>query len=98
MRYGQMRPTTSALVCPSGAATGREDQPRAGPRRRSRDRQGCLIAPLKRAVGSWNFAEISPQEALGSFNEFRQSVVLRISEGKDLGDIDRFAFYDGTKS
>jgi Family of unknown function (DUF5906) len=58
----------------------------------------AVIAPLKRAVGSWNFAEISPQEALGVFNEFRRSVVLRISEGKDLGDIDRFAFYDGTKT
>ena len=58
----------------------------------------AVIAPLKVAVGTWNFAEVSPQEALGGFNEFRQSVVLRISEGKDLGDIDRFAFYDGTKT
>ncbi len=58
----------------------------------------AVIAPLKVAVGTWNFAEVSPQEALGAFNEFRQSVVLRISEGKDLGDIDRFAFYDGTKT
>ena len=53
---------------------------------------------MKRAVGAWNFHEISPQEALGGFNEFRQSVVLRISEGKDLGGTDRFAFYDGTKT
>jgi Family of unknown function (DUF5906) len=58
----------------------------------------AVIAPLKVAVGSWNFHEISPQEALGSFNEFRQSVVLRISEGKDLGDVDRFAFYEATKT
>ena len=58
----------------------------------------AIAAPLKIAVGHWNFAEISPQEALGTFNEFRQSVVLRISEGKDLGDIDRFAFYDGAKT
>ena len=58
----------------------------------------AVIAPLKHAVGSWNFAEISPQEALGVFNEFRKSVVVRISEGKDLGDLDRFAFYDGTKT
>ena len=35
---------------------------------------------------------------LGSFNEFARSVVLRISEGKDLGDIDRFAFYEATKT
>ena len=58
----------------------------------------AVIAPLKHAVGSWNFAEISPQKALGVFNEFRKSVVVRISEGKDLGDLDRFAFYDGTKT
>ena len=58
----------------------------------------AVIAPLKHAVGSCNFAEISPQEALGVFNEFRKSVVVRISEGKDLGDLDRFAFYDGTKT
>jgi hypothetical protein len=53
---------------------------------------------LKRAVGPWNFAEISPQAVLGNFNEFARSVVLRISEGKDLGDIDRVAFYEATKT
>jgi hypothetical protein len=58
----------------------------------------AIIEPLKRAVGPWNFAEISPQAALGNFNEFARSVVLRISEGKDLGDIDRFAFYEATKT
>ena len=58
----------------------------------------AVLEPLKLAVGAWNFHEISPQEALGSFNEFVQSVVLRISEGKDLGDIDRFAFYEATKT
>jgi hypothetical protein len=58
----------------------------------------AVLDPLKRAVGAWNFHEISPQTVLGSFNEFVQSVVLRISEGKDLGDIDRFAFYEATKT
>jgi Family of unknown function (DUF5906) len=58
----------------------------------------AILEPLKRAVGAWNFHEISPQTALGSFNEFVQSAVLRISEGKDLGDIDRFAFYEATKT
>jgi hypothetical protein len=58
----------------------------------------AVLDPLKRAVGPWNFAEISPQAVLGAFNEFAQSVVLRISEGKDLGDIDRFAFYEATKT
>ena len=58
----------------------------------------AVIDPLKRAVGPWNFHEISPQTVLGNFNEFVQSVVLRVSEGKDLGDIDRFAFYEATKT
>jgi hypothetical protein len=58
----------------------------------------ALLAPLKRAVGIWNFAEIAPPAVLGNFNEFVQAVVLRISEAKDLGDFDRFAFYEATKT
>jgi Family of unknown function (DUF5906) len=58
----------------------------------------AVLDPLKTAVGPWNFAEISPQAVLGTFNEFAQSVVLRISEGKDLGDTDRFVFYEATKT
>jgi hypothetical protein len=58
----------------------------------------AVVEPLKRAIGSWNFTEISPQAVLGNFNEFARAVVLRISEGKDLGDIDRFAFYEATKT
>src|SRR5262249_30065605 len=33
----------------------------------------------------------------GNFNGFVRSVILRISEARDLGDWDRFAFYDRTK-
>jgi hypothetical protein len=58
----------------------------------------AVIEPLKRAVGAWNFAEISPQAMLGNFNEFVRSVVLRVSEIKDLGDIDRFTFYEACKT
>jgi hypothetical protein len=58
----------------------------------------AVIDPLKRAVGAWNFTEISPQAVLGNFNEFVRSVALRISEGKDLGEVDRFAFYEATKT
>ncbi len=53
---------------------------------------------MKYAVGPWNVADISPQAVLASFNDFARSVVLRISEGKDLGDIDRFAFFEATKT
>ena len=57
-----------------------------------------LIEPAKRAIGPWNFSEVSPGELLGRFCGFRKSVILRVNEAHDLGDVDRFAFYDHTKS
>jgi hypothetical protein len=57
-----------------------------------------LLEPVKIAVGAWNFAEVSPQHVLGRFNGFLKSVVLRVSEARDLGDVDRFQFYDHMKS
>jgi len=33
----------------------------------------------------------------GGFNGFLKSVILRVSDARDLGDIDRFAFYDHMK-
>jgi hypothetical protein len=56
-----------------------------------------LLEPVKHAVGPWNFQEISPTHLLGPFNGFAKSVVLRVSEARDLGEIDRFGFYDHTK-
>jgi hypothetical protein len=57
-----------------------------------------LLEPVKHAIGPWNFREVSPQQMLGRFNGFLQSVILRISEGRDLGDVDRFKFYDHMKA
>jgi hypothetical protein len=56
-----------------------------------------LLEPVKHAVGPWNFQDISPTHLLGRFNGFVKSVILRVSEARDLGDIDRFSFYDRTK-
>jgi hypothetical protein len=56
-----------------------------------------LLAPLRHAVGSWNFREASPTQVLGRFNSFLKGVVLRVSEARDLGEFDRFAFYDRMK-
>ncbi|UQD70497.1 bifunctional DNA primase/polymerase [Bradyrhizobium japonicum] len=36
-----------------------------------------LLEPVKRAVGSWNFIEASPQQVLGRFNGHLRSVILR---------------------
>jgi hypothetical protein len=57
-----------------------------------------FVEPAKRAVGPWNVAEVSPQHLLGRFNGFVKSVILRVSEARDLGDVDRFAFYDHMKA
>jgi hypothetical protein len=57
-----------------------------------------LIEPVKQAVGPWNFAEVSPQQMQGRFNGFLKSVILRVSEARDLGDVDRYQFYDHMKA
>jgi hypothetical protein len=56
-----------------------------------------LLEPVKAAVGHWNFAEVSPRHAIGRFNGFAKSVILRINEARDLGDVDRYSFYDHMK-
>jgi hypothetical protein len=56
-----------------------------------------MLEPIKRAVGPWNFHEVSPTHLLGRFNNFVKSVILRVNEGRDLGEVDRFKFYDHTK-
>jgi hypothetical protein len=57
-----------------------------------------ILEPVKHAVGPWNFHEVSPQQILGRFNGFLKSVILRISEARDLGESDRFGFYDHMKA
>lgn len=56
-----------------------------------------LLEPVKHAVGPWNFAEVTPAQMLGRFNSFVKSVILRISEARDLGDVNRYQFYDHMK-
>jgi hypothetical protein len=57
-----------------------------------------LLEPVKQAIGPWNFSEVTPHHMLGRFNGFLRSVILRISEARDLGDVDRFQFYDHMKA
>jgi hypothetical protein len=57
-----------------------------------------LLEPVKYAVGPWNFSEVSPQQMLGRFNGYLKSVILRVNEARDLGEINRFSFYDHMKA
>jgi uncharacterized protein DUF5906 len=57
-----------------------------------------ILEAVKQTVGPWNFAEISPVQALGRFNGFIKSVILRVSEVRDSGEFDRYALYEHMKS
>lgn len=57
-----------------------------------------LLEPVKAAVGPWNWSDISPVQLLGRFNGWAKSVVVRVNEARDLGDVDRFALYDHSKT
>jgi hypothetical protein len=56
-----------------------------------------LLEPVKRAIGPWNFREVSPTQMMGRFNSFVKSTILRVNEARDLGEVDRFKFYDHLK-
>jgi hypothetical protein len=56
-----------------------------------------LLEPIKYAVGHHNFVDIVPSMMMGRFNGYAKSVILRVSEARDLGDVDRYAFYDRSK-
>jgi hypothetical protein len=57
-----------------------------------------VLVPVRQAIGPWNFMEASPKQVLARFNAFLKSVILRISEARDLGEVNQFAFYDATKT
>jgi hypothetical protein len=56
-----------------------------------------ILEPIKHAVGPWNFTEVTPTAMLGRFNGFVKSVILRVNEARDLGELDRYSFYDHLK-
>ena len=57
-----------------------------------------LLAPVKYCIGPWNFIEVSPTQMLGRFNGYLKSVILRVSEARDLGESNRFVFYEHLKN
>jgi hypothetical protein len=59
-----------------------------------------LLQGVKDAVGPWNFREITLGQLVSKDNVFLRSVILRLSEARDVGEsgrIDRFGLYDHTK-
>lgn len=56
------------------------------------------LQPLMAAIGPWNWSDISPAQMLGRFNGWAKAVIVRVNEARDLGDVDRFSFYDHSKT
>ncbi len=56
-----------------------------------------ILDPIAHAVGPWNFQEVSPAQMIGRFNAFLKSVILRVSEARNLGEVNRFNFYEHMK-
>jgi hypothetical protein len=57
------------------------------------------LTPVKRAVGNWNWQNISARKAFNdaaTFNAFLRNVIVLVSEAHDLGE-KRFALYDMAK-
>ena len=57
-----------------------------------------ILEPVKTAIGPWNFIEVSPSDFFEPFNGYVKSVILRISEARDLGDVSRYDFYERMKT
>jgi hypothetical protein len=56
-----------------------------------------LLYPVVHAVGPWNVALVSPIAILGRFCGWKRSVLLIVSEARDLGDAKRPALYEHMK-
>jgi hypothetical protein len=53
-----------------------------------------LLEPVKTCLGGWNFVDVTPRQVAGRFNEHLKSVIMRVSEVHDLGDLNRYGFYE----
>ena len=66
-----------------------------GPQRIGKD---SFLVPVRFAVGAWNFAETTPQRIFGEWTGHMASVICRVNEAHDLGDVNRFALYEKMKT
>jgi hypothetical protein len=67
------------------------------------DKQGIgkdtMFEPLVAILGEWNCSEVTAAQSMDpKFNPHLEAIFCRISEANDLGESDRFAFYERRKS
>jgi hypothetical protein len=56
-----------------------------------------LLEPLRYGVGESNFADINPGDLFKDFTGWVESTLIIINEARDLGDVDRYKFYEHAK-
>ena len=56
-----------------------------------------MLEPLREAVGVGNFKEASPHTIMDRFNPSLRGVIVKINEARDLGEINRYQFYERMK-
>jgi hypothetical protein len=56
-----------------------------------------LLEPIRRCVGYWNCASITPTQLVSRFNSFLKSIILVVPEARDLGEVNRPNFYEHCK-
>ena len=57
-----------------------------------------VLEAVRRALGPWNVSDVGPAKILARFNGWIRCVLAVISEARDLGEGDRFTFYEHTKT
>lgn len=57
-----------------------------------------MLEPAVQAVGPWNCTEIAPDDLFGSFSGYLKSIILRVSEARDMGDVNKFQLYERMKT
>jgi Family of unknown function (DUF5906) len=56
-----------------------------------------MLEPLRYGVGKHNLADVNPGDLFKDFTTWVESTLVIINEARDLGDIDRYKFYESAK-
>jgi hypothetical protein len=57
-----------------------------------------ILVPITNALGPWNVKEVGPSNLFDPFNPHVRSVLLRVSEAKDMGEVSRYELYEHMKA
>jgi hypothetical protein len=57
-----------------------------------------ILKPVTNVLGPWNVKEVGPKNLFDPFNPHVRSVLLRVSEAKDMGEVSRYELYEHMKA